>query len=110
LPKRFRDLFIGPVRMLIPQRSLFQSAHRPDKPERDLRSSLERHFAKSFDLLGMKAAFDEHTGTLLALAFRREIDLVFEASLRRRPTSDGPEWKQSFQRQFRSQVQLGNEE
>jgi hypothetical protein len=30
--------------------------------------------AQGFDLLGMEAAFDEHSGILVVLLFRRELD------------------------------------
>src|SRR2546423_907743 len=76
-PKRLHDLLLAPVWMLAPQSSSLQSAHRLDETERDLRPALERHLAKSFDLLGMKAAFDKHIGILFAFLFRRELDSEF---------------------------------
>jgi hypothetical protein len=77
LPKRIRDPFLTPIWMLAPQGSGFQSPYRPNESERKLRPPLERHLAKSLDLLGMKAAFDEHIEILVALLLGRELDSEF---------------------------------
>jgi hypothetical protein len=59
-PKPLHDLLLAPVWVLAPQGSSFQSADRLNASERELRPPLQRHLTKSFDLLGMKAAFDKH--------------------------------------------------
>ena len=63
--------------MFGPNHRFTQLDHALYRSQGQLKPALQRHLAKSFDLLGMEAAFDEHIGILVALFLGRELDSEF---------------------------------
>src|ERR1051326_878432 len=74
LPESLHYLALTPFGVLGPQRRSLKLAHRANKSQSEFSAAFERHLPQRFDLLGMQAAFDEHSETLVAFSVTRELD------------------------------------